>query len=80
MALDGSGIEGKVGASAVTVFAPVPGEAAITLDREQAFLGPLTEFTVYSRELIGLGLASRGWKPHYNLHRQPSINYGRQDP
>ena len=39
---NGSGIEGKVGASAATVFASIPGEAAITLDREQDFLGPLT--------------------------------------
>lgn len=45
------------------MFAPIPGEAAITLDREQAFLGPLTEFTVYSRELIGLGLASEVENP-----------------
>ncbi len=53
---DGSGIEDKIGASAVTVFTPIPGEAAITLDKKQALLGPLTEFTVYSGELIGLEL------------------------
>ena len=31
---NGSGIEDKVGASAVTVFTPIPGEVAITLDKK----------------------------------------------
>lgn len=54
---DGSGIDGKVGASAVTLFSPFAGATPMIADRKQAYLGPLTDYTVYSGELAGLDLA-----------------------
>lgn len=58
---------------AVTVFTPIPGEAAITLDKKQAFLGPLEEFTVYSGKLIGLELALRIVEDHLEVDKLIAI-------
>lgn len=70
---DGSGIEDEVGASAVTVFTSIPGEAAITLNKKQAFLGPLNEFTVYSGEWVGLELALKIIKDHPEIDKPIAI-------
>lgn len=58
---------------AVTVFTPIPGEAAISLDKKQAFLGPLEEFTVYSGKLIGLELALRIVEDHLEVDKLIAI-------
>ena len=54
---DGSGIDSKVGASAVTMITPIPGEPPIVADKRQAFLNPLSKFTVYCGELVGIDIA-----------------------
>lgn len=61
---DGSGIDNKVGASAITLFTPIERQPPIVADREQAYLGPLTKYTVYSGELIGLDLALKIARKH----------------
>lgn len=54
---DGSGIDGEVGASAVTLFTPTVSEPSMAADRRQIYLGPLIDYTVYSGDLIGVDLA-----------------------
>ncbi len=70
---DGSGINGKIGASAVT--------SSIS---DQAYLGPDTQYTVFTGELYGIHLAlhiayfiiqiqkKRKRPPRHNFHGQPS--------
>ncbi len=55
------------------MFTPIPGEAAITLDKKQAPLGPLTEFTVYSGELTGLELGLEIVEDHPEIDRPVAI-------
>lgn len=57
--IDGSDIDGQVRAPAVTLFTSVKVQPPIIADRRQAYLSPLTNYTVYSGELIGLDLAMR---------------------
>ena len=45
----------------------------MTLDKKQALLGPLTEFTVYSGELIGLELALKIVEDHPEIDRPITI-------
>ena len=54
---DGSGIDSKIGASAVTMITPIPNEPPIVADKRQAFLDPLSKFTVYCGELVGIDIA-----------------------
>ncbi|MCJ1427765.1 hypothetical protein MMC29_005670, partial [Sticta canariensis] len=49
--------DGEAGRLQVTLFTPVASEPLMVADKRQAYLGPLTEYTVYSDELIGLNLA-----------------------
>lgn len=53
---DGSGINGKVETSAVTLFIPIVNEPSMVAVQKLTYLWPLAEYTVYSGELIGLNL------------------------
>ena len=54
---DGSGIQNKTGASAVTMFTPWEGATPLVARKKQACLGSDQEFTVYFGELYGLWMA-----------------------
>ena len=54
---DGSGINQKIGASAITLFIPYLGAQPMVAQTKQACLGTDEEFTVYMGELYGLAMA-----------------------
>ncbi len=52
--IDGIGINGCIGASAVTVFSPWPGVCPLVAREKCACIGSDQQFTVYFSELYGL--------------------------
>ena len=54
---DGSGINGRIGASAVTMFSPWPGARPLVAREKRACIGSDQQFTAYFGELYGLLMA-----------------------
>ena len=54
---DSSEINGRIGASAVTMFSPWPGARPLVAREKRAFIGSDQQFTVYFSELYGLLMA-----------------------
>ncbi len=54
---DGSGINGRIGASAVLMFSPWPGACLLVAREKRACIGSAQQFTVYFGELYGLLMA-----------------------
>ena len=53
MYIDGSGINGHIGASAVTMFSPWPGARPFVARGKRTCIGSDQQFTVYLSELYG---------------------------
>lgn len=70
-----SRMEGKKVASTVTMIFLIPREVANALDREQTILKSMTNFTRYSKELIGLKLVVKIVEDHPRIEKPIAVFY-----